>query len=258
MRVPSVEQVAVALEPADPPAGLAHQQHPGGDVPGMDPELPEAVLAPGGDIGQIERADAEPAQAAALVRDPLHLPRKAALACLPVADRQAAADERHAHVAAPRDPDAPVVEIGTCPLLGHEQLVAQRIEDDARHDLAVLLERDRDGPVRQGVKEIGGAVDRVDDPAIVLRAAGHGPALLHEKAPVRPGFLEIFADHLLGPPIGRRDEVARALDRDLKLLDLAEIAGEDAGGAHGGPDHHLEIGGACHRPVPAQSLDRST
>src|SRR5256885_2347357 len=46
---------------ADKAAGLAHQEQPGGDVPRRQRELPEAVKAPGCDIGEVERRRAEPA-----------------------------------------------------------------------------------------------------------------------------------------------------------------------------------------------------
>ena len=93
----------------------------------------------------------------------------------------------------------------------------------------MLLERDRDRPVRQAVQEVGGAVERVDDPAIVRRAAGLDAALLHDEAVVGAAALELLLDHVLGPPVGGGDEVAGPLDRDLELLDLAEVAGERSG-----------------------------
>ena len=86
-------------------------------------------------------------------------------------------------------PQPAVVEVGAVAALGAEQLVAQGVEDDAGGDLAMLLERDRDRPVRQAVQEVGGAVERVDDPAIVRRAAGLGAALLHDEAVVGPAAL---------------------------------------------------------------------
>ena len=114
----------------------------------------------------------------------------------------------------------------------------------------MLLERDRDRPVRQAVQEVGGAVERIDDPAIVRRAAGLDAALLHDEAVVGPAALQLLLDHLLGAAVGGRDEVARPLDRDLQLLDLAEIAGEQARGLGGGADHDLETGGAGHQGLP--------
>ena len=82
-------------------------------------------------------------------------------------ERNAGADQRVGQMAARRDAQAPVVDIGAGALLGPEHLVAQRLVDDAGDDLAVALERDRDREMRDAVQEIGGAVERIDDPAVM-------------------------------------------------------------------------------------------
>ena len=46
--------------------------------------------------------------------------------------------------------------------------------------------------------------------------------------------------------VGRGDEVRRPLDRDLQLLDLAEIARQTAAGLAGGGDHHVHERGGGH------------
>ena len=53
-----------AGEIADKAAGLAHQQKPGRDIPRRQAEFPKAVVAAGGDIGEVERGRAEPAHPA--------------------------------------------------------------------------------------------------------------------------------------------------------------------------------------------------
>src|SRR3954447_11012832 len=141
---------------------------------------------------------------------------------------------------------------------GAEQLVAQRIEHDAGRQLAMLLERDRDRPVRQAVEEVGGAVERVDDPAVVRRAPGLDAALLHDEPVVGTAALELFLDQALGAAVGGGDEVAGSLDRDLELLDLAEVAGEQAGRARRGANHDLEIGGAGHQGLPSVRMARAS
>ena len=52
-----------AAERADAAAGLLDQQRAGGGIPGLEPDLPEAIDAAGGDIGQIERRGARAADA---------------------------------------------------------------------------------------------------------------------------------------------------------------------------------------------------
>ena len=84
-------------------------------------------------------------------------------------------DHRFGEPAARRDAQPPVVDEGAGALLGPEHLVADRLVDHAGDDLAVALERDRDGEERQAVQEIGGAVERIDDPAMAPVAAGVSP-----------------------------------------------------------------------------------
>ena len=59
-----------------------------------------------------------------------------------------------------------VVEIGAVALFGDEHLVGDRIEDHGRDELALALQRDRDGEMRNAVQEVGGAVERIDDEAM--------------------------------------------------------------------------------------------
>ncbi len=55
-----------------------------------------------------------------------------------------------------------------------EHVVGDGVEHDARDDFSVELGGDRDAPVGETAREVGGAVDRVDDPAQggLARAAG--------------------------------------------------------------------------------------
>ena len=67
-----------------------------------------------------------------------------------------------------RDAQAPVGAPGALPLFGHVHVVVGRIVDDAGDDLALALERDRDGEDRDRVKEVGGRVERIDVPGVAL------------------------------------------------------------------------------------------
>jgi hypothetical protein len=96
--------------------------------------------------------------------------------------------------------------------------------------------------MRNAVQEIGGAIERIDDPPMTLVGAGARAAFFAEKAVVRPRLGEFLIDNFLGPPVGRGDEIARALERDLQMLDLAEIARQAAPGAARGFDHDVDEG----------------
>ena len=72
----------------------------------------------------------------------------------------------------------------------------------AGDDLALALEGDRDGEVRQAVQEVGGAVERVDDPAVALVGAFDGAALLHDEAVAGPRLRQLLAQDLLRLAVG--------------------------------------------------------
>jgi hypothetical protein len=88
------------------------------------------------------------------------------------------------------------------------------------------------------MEEVGGAVERVDVPAVGLVRPLHHAGLFHDEAVVGPRLLELIAQDLLGLAVGRGDEVAGALARDLEVLDLAEIALQRARRLEHGIGHH--------------------
>src|SRR5690606_34417770 len=52
--------------------------------------------------------------------------------------------------------------------LGCVKLIHCRVVDHAGHDLALTLERDRNGKDRNAVKEVGRSVEWVNDPAVLI------------------------------------------------------------------------------------------
>jgi hypothetical protein len=65
---------------------------------------------------------------------------------------------------------------------------------------------------------------------------------LAEETVTRPGLVEVGVEHFLGALVGERDEIGRALQRHLEMLDLAEVALEAAAGAARGLDHDVDDG----------------
>ena len=150
------------------------------------------------------------------------------------------------NVAAGGDADAAVVVIGALPLFGDENVVGGGIVDHARDHLAFALQPDRDGEDRQAMQEIGGAVERIDVPDVALVGALDRSAFLHHEAIARPRLGQFLEDRALGLAVGDGDEIARPLDRNLQVLDLAEIALQAAPGLEGGGGHHIHQCGIDH------------
>ena len=142
-----------------------------------------------------------------------------------------------------RHPQALVIEERALALLGPEQLVGDGIVGDGGDNGAFALESDIDGEVRDGVQEVGGAVQRVDDPGVGLVGPLDQAALLAKEAVAGAGLGQRFEDHLLGLEVGGGDEIGRRLFGHLQLAEFAEIAVEAARRLARGVAHHLQEGG---------------
>ena len=234
-----------AVEIGDEAAGLAHQQHAGRHVPRRKVALPVRIEAAGRDPGEVERGCAEAAQPRVrlLGRGDLAA-REHEVAATEM--RKSAGDHCVGKSLPGGDPNAAVVKKGAFAALGDKQFVVRRVEGQRGDDHAASLQRDRHCEVRDAVQKIGGSVERIDDPAVGRVGAGAGTAFLAEESVVGPRLGELLAHDLLGAPVGGRDKVARSLQRDLEVLDLAEIAFEAAAGAIGGLGHDVENCGMLH------------
>ena len=156
--------------------------------------------------------------------------------------RQAAGDHAFIELPAPGDAQPLVVEEGALAALGDVEVVIGRIVDQARDHHAFALQADRDREMRNAVQEIGGAVERIDDPGVALVGAFARAAFLADETVARPRLGEILVQHFLGALVRLGDEIRRALQRHLQMLDLAEIALEAAPGAARGFDHDVDEG----------------
>ena len=159
----------------------------------------------------------------------------------------AAAEMRHAgayngirELDAAGDAQAAVIDEGAAAPFGGVELVHRRIVDDAGDQLALSLERDRDGEYRDAVQEIGRAVERVDDPAVLAVIAVDRAAFFHQEGIARPRTRELGVDDFLGLAVGLADIVARTFQRDLQVLHFAEVARQRTAGLDCGLNHDVE------------------
>jgi hypothetical protein len=95
-------------------------------------------------------------------------------------------------------------------------------------------------------RKLGGAGVRIDDPGVGLVGALAAAAFLAEEAVAGPRLAELGIERFLGPLVGGGDEVRRPFERDLQVLDLAEVAFERARSLPGRGDHDVDEGGFQH------------
>src|SRR6516162_9901836 len=233
------------LEIGDKAAGLAHERNPGRHVPRREPALPIGIDAAGRDPCKIERRRSEPAQPGGpfLYRRMLAA-RQRDIATAGV--RQGARNNRFGKPLASRHAQPAIIQEGALAALGGEQLITDGIVDDAGNDRALALERNRDREMRDAVQKVQGAVKRIDDPAMGLVRAFVAAAFLAEEAVARTRRCKLGAQRLLGPTVGRSHEIGGTLERNLQVLELAEIPLERTARFLGGFDHHVEEGGTKH------------
>src|ERR1035437_1496473 len=112
--------------------------------------------------------------------------------------RQAAGDHGVGEALAAGDADALLVHERTLALLGDEHLVVRRIVDQAGDHGSLALEREGNGELRNAVQEIGGAVERIDDPAMRLVGALALASFFTQKAVTGPRLAQLGEQRLLG------------------------------------------------------------
>jgi hypothetical protein len=78
--------------------------------------------------------------------------------------RQAAGDHAFVEPAAAGDAQPRFVEEGALAALGNIEVVIGGIVDQPGDDDALALQADRNRELRDAVQEVGGAVERIDDP----------------------------------------------------------------------------------------------
>ena len=246
--VTAVQRLVARGEVRHETAGLADQQHAGGDIPQAQPLFPEAIEAAGSHPGKVERGGPVAAHARADRHDFGKLLQKGVmvLATAAAKKRNARAEQRIRHRTSAGYAQTPFVQEGALAAFGEIELVLHRVEDRSGGDhLASLCvgfhHRDGNGEMRDAVKEVGCAVQRIDNPDRRVRVvAFNDTAFLQHETPVRTCLGQLLADRLFRIDVGAADKIRRPLAADLKILDLAEIAEHAAAGVGGRLLHDVD------------------
>jgi hypothetical protein len=210
----AAEWVRISGKIADFSAGFFDEQDSGGSVPLLETEFPEAVEAAGGDASEVQGGGAIAAHSVRVLREvAVVLKIRAGLA---VAHGKAGAEQAGRERGAFGDVDFFAVEGSAVAARGSEKFVVKRIEDRGGEKRIVLGKRNRDAEARISVREIRGAVERIDVPA----KFGSGSALM-------PGSL-FGGDGMIGKIFGKAldDKAFRALVCLRDEIHLVAFVGE--------------------------------
>ena len=154
--------------------------------------------------------------------------------------RDTGGEQRFLKAAAGRDSDSPTVEIRPLAFFGPEHLIRDRLVNNPGHGLAVSLQGDGNGKVRNPVKKVGGPIQGVDDPAVRRVGAFDFAALLKQETEPGPCFRQPDDQDFFGFLVGGGDEIRRAFLRHLKIFDLAEVADQPPGRLGGRGRPHIQ------------------
>src|SRR5688572_17017965 len=164
--------VLAAAEVADPAAGFRDEEVARSRVPWRQADLPESIEPPGRNVSEVERCRARPPHARGRLHDALEHAEVGPEPAAVLAERKARADERAIEPETLRHAQPPPVQQRAGAALGREQLPAQRVEHDADLRATAVAAGDRDGELREAVQEVRGAVQRIDDPGVVVALGG--------------------------------------------------------------------------------------
>src|SRR5690606_15754103 len=232
-----------AAEVRDAAAGFAHQQHARGDVPRLQAGFEVGVGAAAGHVGQVQRGRTGAADVLGVAQQLAHALELGAGAHA-FARREAGDEHRPGKVLAFGDADAALVERRAAAAAGGEQLVAERIEDDAVDRLAILDQRDRYAPMRPAVQVIAGAVERVDYPGAAARTAATllRAAFLAQDGVLGVGPAQFLDDRFLGQPVDFAGVVHPLLLDDVQRVELVHVPQQHAAAGAGRLDHDVDGG----------------
>ena len=195
-------------------------------VPGLQARFPESVHATGSDPADIDRGRTEAPDGARLLQDlPEDLEELVGLLVNVV--RKARHEHRLEHRRVCRRLQPLPVHPRSDACFRREELLAIRIVDGGDDGLPIDLEGERGAEDRHSVGEVGGAVERIEHPAMA-RPAHASAELFRQHVMIREALRDHRAKHPLDFEIDLGDQIDGALFFDthagVELGDL-EIAG---------------------------------
>ena len=227
-----------ALEIRDSPAGLLDHEHSRGRVPRADPQFPVTVEPPRRHVAEVEHRGAHASHALTAQAERGELGQVVARR-LPDVVGEPRGHQALVQRGRLRHGQALAVPAGAPPAPGHEAFVEVGIVHHPEPRLAIHLEGDGDAEDGDAVGVVGGAVQRIDDPAAAGRPT-QGPALLGENGVPGKSCLNRLDDQRLGAAIHLGDQVGRApLEGDLAAL--SQLGAEERPGAPGGVNRDLLV-----------------
>lgn len=247
-QLPAEQPFGFSAKIANQSARLGHHQRAGGTVPWSQAEFKESVIATAGDIRQVESGSAGATYPRSEAADPGE-ELKIALEIIDPAKRETGPEQGFLQSQALGHANPTVIEKCAAAPTGREQFVPIGVVDHPLGDHAALHQRDRDRILRQTVNEIGGAIERIDNPDMLAQSG-----IPLDRAPLRVDVTGLFAqdrmagegakqrfdDRVFGCPIDFGDKVVGLFTGNADGVDIERRAGNDSACATRGPNPDID------------------
>jgi hypothetical protein len=135
--------------------------------------------------------------------------------------------------------------LGAAATAGGEFFLANRVENHGVFQAATVFAGDADGEVRNAAQEVGGAVQRIDDPQVVFAfdaGAGVQAGFFTLDRVIRVGLAQCVDDFLFGGAIDLGYVILGVFFVDLDGIQALDGAEDQFTGAAGGAQRDIQHG----------------
>ncbi|MNK96627.1 hypothetical protein D3C87_1169170 [compost metagenome] len=235
-----------AGEVAHQAAGFLDQQGACSHVPLGQARLPEGVEAAGSHVGQVQARRASAADAGSLANQGAeHAQVVVEVVHLVVTEREAGTQQGAVEAGATADAQATTVQLSAATTAGGEFFLANRVQNNSVLKTTAVFAGDADSEVRNAAQEVGGAVQRIDDPQVLFAfdaGAGVHAGLFTQDRVIRVRLAQGVDDFLFGGAIHLGYVILGVFFVDLDGIQALDGAEDQFTGAAGGAQRDIQHG----------------
>ena len=241
-----LKKFVTAGEVAHQAAGFLDQQGACSHVPLGQTRLPERIETTGSNVSQIQARRTGAADAGSLANQGAeHAQIVVEVVHLVVTEREAGTQQGAVKAGAAANAQATTVQLSAATTAGGEFFLANRIQNHSVFQATAILACDADSKVRNATEEVGGAVQRIDDPQVLFAFdAGTGvqAGLFTLDRVVRVSLAQGVDDFLFSGAINLGYVILGVFFVDLDGIQALDGAEDQLTGAAGGAQRDIQHG----------------
>lgn len=219
-QIAGLKVIVSAAQISDHATGLFDQQRTGGKVPLRQPQLPESIDSTGCQPGEIQCGRPWAAYPGGIFDQGLHHAEIRLYMAL-IAIGNACSQQSAMQILLFGNPNAVIVEIRAAASVGAEGLIPQRVIDHGRFQFATILQGDGDGELGESMEIIGGAVQGINDPQVIVSRVA--AAFFGQDGMIGIGFFNGIDNDLFRSAIYFGNKIIRLFFLHLNLVHVIEV-----------------------------------